>query len=253
MSNPTHSPHFFELEESEYSSLVAGQATLTFPAPFTLTHYFEYVRALVETKEDKKRELTDDDRLYRAAVAVSTLDVTGEIDPSPDSENLSMAFQTWVIECAEKYIGPMLRLESVDSQRTRRIAENKRGNVFEIDEAAVALVPALRGYEGTLAFHPYYTAGMHKAYRKALEKKPNKVVANDVENTLGVRAFRAAMQVLVSTMDIGNGHEWIAEEAVIGLSVPNKTLHGNDIPMPLVSWVIECADTYLWHRTRQKK
>lgn len=249
MSNPTHSPHFFELEESEYSQLVAGRATLTFPAPFILTDYFEYVRALVETKEDKKRELTDDDRLYRAAVAVSTIETSVEIESDPDSENLSMAFQTWVIECAEKYIGPMLRLESLDSQRTRRIAENKRGNVFEIDEAAVALIPALRGYAGTLVFHPQYTAGMHKAYRKALEKKPHKV-ANDVENTLGVRAFRAAMQVLVSTMDIAeaaSGEPWAKP------LLPNEVIYGNDIPMPLASWVIECADTYLWHRTRQKK
>lgn len=240
--------HRFESEDSEYGQLLDGTAVLTFPAPFTLTHYLDYVRALVETKVDRKLELTDDDRLYRAAVAVSTLDVTGEIDPSPDSENLDMAFQTWVIECAEKYIGPMLRIELVESQRARRIAEGKRGNIFEIDEAAVALIPALAGYEGTLTFHQHYTAGMHKAYRKALEQKPHKVV-NDVENTLGVRAFRAAMKVLVNDMTIGD----MGADDLLVPTLSNEVIRGNDIPMPLVSWVIECADTYLWHRTRQKK
>lgn len=251
------SPHsFLTTEAHEYPGLPAVPARLVFPDPFAFGDYKAWHRALapLEAAEEGDWENGLLMRQYRAAMAVATLE---DVDPAeledaelenpdfslddvdPEDEELPMAFLSWVTDCADACIGPQIVVENLQETLARRQASSYMGATFHAGQA-LRLLPDLQAYSGsTVTFHGPLTKRHYKAWDRARRILP-KYDPRDVENGMLARQWRAAL-TLVETWDV-KGVEWKA------------ALHRNDeVPLVIVSWVVEAADAYLSKRINLKK
>lgn len=254
------SPHIFNSTEADYPDVPDMEPfNLTFPSPMTLGDYKKWYRALFK----KDEELGADDvengqlmRLYKATWAITQrelLPLPDDAQPpdepppftladlEPDNKELPMTAVSWVTDCADWAFGMQVRVEDANAVLLRRLASTHTSPTFPTDDPEIIkFFPDLELYPGTVTFHPMLTKTVYRAYDKArriLDKFP----PNDIENTFLLRQFRAAIPLV---------KDWNVPGVPWNLA---KNNYGEQLPLVLVSFLVEAADTYLSKRMNLKK
>ncbi|MBE2198476.1 MAG: hypothetical protein IAE79_07675 [Anaerolinea sp.] len=236
-----------------YPGLADVPARLSFPSPFTLGDYKRYIRAMFSQARSGEEKDGDVDevallRQYRAALAVAHVAEDGAADEAapfsladidPDDEALPMVWVTWVTDMADAYIGPQIIVETPQQIMARRMAYLGRSATFET-AAWLRLLPDLRAYAGNVTFREPFTKRDYRSWRKGIEVSA-KHDPRDVENSVLLRQYRAALTLI---------NHWSVEDVPYALLKENG---GDGVPLPVVSWLVEAADTFLSRRLNPKK
>lgn len=257
----TNTPSMFVFNTAEagdkYAGLESVPARLIFPFPFTLGHYKKYEDALnlrdLGGADIEAIENSYLDRQYRATLAVAQIeegewgDVPGGDDRfglqniDPDDPRTPLAWISWVTDCADNYIMSKRKLETQQAVWARRAASRNTSAVFKTHTPEyLQLFPDLGEYAGYVKFRAPFTRSDYKRWTNAMKLLP-KYDPRDVQNSLFVRAFRGAVE-LIDYFDVP------------GISpVDLRQNDGNNVPLVLASWLVEVVDEYLCKRMNLKK
>ena len=201
-------------------------------------------------------------RLYRGALAVGELTVTGELTPDQTApyladgslnDELNVTVQEWVNGCMETYLA-----EQIPTRPWAEILRDVGGNVLagpvvNVD-ALVGEFPALAAFTGFVAFPPQLTAGGKRTWERGLSLL-DKVEAGHVDNTLFLRQYRAALQLVdkLKVAPVGlnpDGSRQVEPQEPYAEAVwrdPER------VPLVLASFLVRASDGYLTARTDPKK
>lgn len=253
-------PNTFLAQEAVYPGLRDLPAQLSFPVPFTMRDYLAWERAAfpINATADDADEADVDDlvimRQYRAALAVGALaylpdaDTDGIDGPGrvslanadPEDEDLPIPLVSWVNRCAGEYIGSKIIVQNVSEVRARRAAWRTFDASFLAADWVPLLPDLIRYPRATVTFKDPLTKATYRNWRKAMRIRPQ-LDARDPENRPLARQWRAAV-ALIEQWDVPH----VPWEMV-------KRQDGYDVPLEVVSWVVDAADTFLTKRLNPKK
>jgi hypothetical protein len=245
--------------DDRLNEILQGEATFRLPPVATLGTF----KAWYEAMRERPRETADVAlRLYRGALAVGELETAGDLTPdqtapyladgSPNDE-LNVTVQEWVNGCMETYLA-----EQIPTRPWAEILRDVGGNVLAGPvvnvEALVGEFPALAAFTGFVAFPPQLTAGGKRAWDKGVSLL-DKAEAGHVDNTLFLRQYRAALQ-LVDKLKVSPVGLNADGSRMVEPSEPYAEAVWRDperVPLVLASFLVRSADGYLTARTDPKK
>lgn len=238
-----------------------SEATLRFPAVATLDTY----RQWMESVRQKGDEDDDTDlRLYRAARAISTLEITGELaeedvavyaESGDANQDLDVTIQSWVIDCAEAYLGPQLIVQSLQQSTHEAWATELTSHRFDVTDMQPRL-PGLAAFSGTINFPVHLRARHKRKWETALLELPAEDPAH-VDNSMFLRQYRAALTLMETSFVSPNtvNHPLTHDGHTHRVPpMPDEAWHDpKQIPLVLASFLVKAADLYMMVRTDPKK
>jgi hypothetical protein len=243
----------FVLPERQ-AAILQAEAVLRFPPVPTLDTFRRWYEAMRE-KTVEPPEVDVAFRLYRGATAVGTLEVTGLPDTAvaayvgaDPNDALDVTLMEWVNECFERYMGDLIPTRPWAELVAESLTTPLTGHSFEV-AAFVDEFPALSGFTGHIAFPKHLTAGGKRAWEKGLALLES-ADAGHVDNTLFLRQYRAALQLLDEAQVMGLRE---GEDTAVAYTARSTWRDPKQVPLVLVSFLVRSADIYLTVRSDPKK
>lgn len=232
------------------AEMLQSEAVISFPPVATLGTYRQWFEAMRPTGDEDN---DSDHRLYRAALAIGALEVSGELgaddtavyaSAGEDTPNpqLSVEIQQWVIDSLEQYLGEQIIVQSIPDAVQEAWASKHVSPFFEVDDLLDRL-PALSAFAGGVAFPAVYRAHHKRAWEQVIGKHPAEDPAH-VDNSQFLRQYHAALGLA----EDGIGVSWLDDEKT---EVSWRKV--DDVPLVLASWLVKVTDIYIMVRTDPKK
>jgi hypothetical protein len=246
--------------DDRLAEILQGEATFRLPPVATLGTFKAWYEAMRERVGETGTDVAL--RLYRGALAIGELDVTGDLTPdqtapyladgSPNDE-LNVTVQEWVNGCVETYLAEQIPTRPWAEVLLDAATNTLTGPTVGV-EALVGEFPALAAFTGAVLFPPQLTARGKRGWERGLKLLEN-CEAGHVDNTLFLRQYRAALQLVdklkVAPVGINSdGTRHVEPQEPYAEAVwrdPER------VPLVLASFLVRAGDGYLTARTDPKK